>query len=73
MLHATAVMLHRLAKISPKTIYVNVEQSTKPSSEGSLTQDAIDRAFSGKQRPGTSSTPRRSVFLPEIMMMDTPR
>jgi predicted transcriptional regulator of viral defense system len=43
-------MLHGLAKLSPKTIYLNTEQSAKPSSEGSLTQDAIKRAFSGKQR-----------------------
>jgi hypothetical protein len=48
--HATAVMLHGLANFSPKTIYVNVEQSAKPSSHGSLTQDGINRAFSGKQR-----------------------
>ena len=48
--HATAVTLHGLAKLSPKTIYLNVEQSPKPSSQGSLTQDGIDRAFSGKQR-----------------------
>jgi predicted transcriptional regulator of viral defense system len=48
--HATALMLHGLAKLSPKTIYLNVEQSAKPSSHGSLTQDGINRAFSGKQR-----------------------
>lgn len=48
--HATAVMLHGLAKLSPKTIHLNVEQSVKPSSHGSLTQDGIKRAFSGKQR-----------------------
>lgn len=48
--HATAVMLHGLAKLSPKMIYLNVEQSVKPSSHGSLTQNGINRAFSGKQR-----------------------
>ena len=48
--HGTAAMLHGLAELSTKTIYVNVEQSTKPSSDTPLTQDAIKRAFSGKQR-----------------------
>ena len=48
--HATAAMLHGLNRLSTKTIYLNVEQSAKHSSEGQLTQDGIDRAFSGKQR-----------------------
>lgn len=48
--HATAAMLHGLAKLSTKMIYLNVEQSAKPSSDGPLTQDGIARAFSGKQR-----------------------
>jgi len=48
--HSTAVMLHDLVKLSPKTIYLNVEQSAKPSNQASLTQDGINRAFSGKQR-----------------------
>jgi hypothetical protein len=43
-------MLHGLSELSTKTIYVNVEQSTKPSSDTPLTQEAITRAFSGKQR-----------------------
>jgi len=48
--HATAVMLHSLAKHGRKTIYLNVEQSPKPSSPGILTQYGIDLAFSRKQR-----------------------
>ena len=48
--HATAMMLHGLAKFSPKTIYLNAEQSAKPSRHSPLTQDGIDRAFSGRQR-----------------------
>jgi hypothetical protein len=39
-----------LVKLSPKTIYLNVEQSPKPSGSGSLTQEGIDRAFSAQQR-----------------------
>jgi hypothetical protein len=48
--HRTAASFHGLAKPDKKTIYLNIEQSIKPSGEGSLTQEAIDRAFSGKQR-----------------------
>ena len=48
--HGTAVSLHRLTKLDKKMIYLNVEQSIKPSGEGSLSQEAIDRAFSGRQR-----------------------
>ena len=46
--HATAVTLHGLAKATSKTIYLNVEQSAKPSYPGSLTQEGIDLAFSRK-------------------------
>jgi hypothetical protein len=48
--HATAVALHGLTKVDRKRIYLNAEQSIKPSSGGSLTQGGIYRAFSGKQR-----------------------
>ena len=48
--HATAVTLHGLAKATSKTIYLNVEQSAKPSYPGSLTQEGINLAFSRKQR-----------------------
>lgn len=48
--HGTAVMLNGLGKLNTKTIFLNAEQSVKSSSEGSLTQDGIKRAFAGKQR-----------------------
>ncbi len=48
--HGTAVFLHALTDQSPKTIYVNKEQSPKPAPTGSLTQQGVDRAFAGKQR-----------------------
>ncbi len=52
--HATAVFLHGLTDIIPKTIFVNSEQSPKPQLMSSLTQDSIDRAFaSNKQRQST--------------------
>jgi ribosomal protein S9 len=51
--HATAVFLHALTDIVPRTIFVNYEQSPKPQS-GSLTQEGIHRAFAAaKQRLST--------------------
>jgi hypothetical protein len=47
--HATALFLHGLTEQIPSRIFVNAEQSPKPSS-GTLTQEAIHRAFSKKQR-----------------------
>jgi len=48
--HATAVFLHALTDELPTTIYVNAEQSPKPASRGSLTQESLARAFSASQR-----------------------
>lgn len=48
--HSSAVHLLGLTQQQPKIIYVNKEQSKKPQSEGTLTQEAIDRAFSHAQR-----------------------
>jgi hypothetical protein len=48
--HATAVALHGLTDLIPKTLYLNVEQSPKPAPSGSLNQRGIDQAFSRKQR-----------------------
>lgn len=47
--HGTAVFLHSLTEQIPARIYVNSEQSPKPGS-GHLSQEGINRAFSGKQR-----------------------
>ncbi len=47
--HGTAVFLHGLTDQLPGRIYVNYEQSPKPSG-GGLTQAGLDRAFSSKQR-----------------------
>ncbi len=47
--HGTAIFLHGLTEQIPSRIYVNSEQSPKPSS-GHLTQEGINRAFAGKQR-----------------------
>lgn len=48
--HGSAVFLHGLTDQIPKTIYANQEQSPKPGARGKLSQDAIDRAFSNRQR-----------------------
>lgn len=48
--HSTAVALHGLTNLLPKTIYLNVEQSPKPASSGTLSQASIDQAFKRKQR-----------------------
>ncbi len=47
--HVSALFLHGLTDQIPKSIYVNREQSQK-SHSGTLTQEAINRAFSHKQR-----------------------
>ena len=43
--HASAASLHGLTEQVPMTFHVNVEQSVKPRPGGTLSQDAIDRAF----------------------------
>jgi hypothetical protein len=48
--HGTAVFLHGLTEQLPTTIYVNQEQSPKPTSSTPLSQEGVDRAFSNKQR-----------------------
>jgi hypothetical protein len=53
--HGSAVFLLSLNEQLPKTVYVNREQSPKPTPEGTLTQEGIDRAFSSKQRTSNYS------------------
>jgi predicted transcriptional regulator of viral defense system len=48
--HQTAMFLHGLMDRKSKTIYVNAEQSPKPSVENSLEQNRIDAAFKRKPR-----------------------
>lgn len=51
--HGSALFLHGLTDQVPRTLYVNKEQSPKPSPDGTLTQEALDRAFSRPQRRST--------------------
>lgn len=48
--HYTAVRLHGLTEQVPKTIYVNAEQTPKPSPNGDLAQGRIDFAFRSAPR-----------------------
>jgi predicted transcriptional regulator of viral defense system len=48
--HASAAQHLGLALASPERVYVNKEQSPKPEHAGSLSQEAIDRAFSNAPR-----------------------
>jgi predicted transcriptional regulator of viral defense system len=48
--HASAVFALGLTEQIPQTIYINDEQSEKPSPAGSLTQASLDRAFKARQR-----------------------
>jgi predicted transcriptional regulator of viral defense system len=58
--HATALFLHGLTDQLPKSVYVNAEQSPKPVA-GSLSQEAINRAFSGEQRKSNYIFPYDSL------------
>lgn len=51
--HSNAVFVHGLTDQLPRVLYVNYEQSAKPSPAGGLTQEGLDRAFRGKQREST--------------------
>lgn len=53
--HGTAVFLHGLTDLIPKTIYLNAEQSVKPAAPGNLTQSSLDLAFSRAQRKSNLS------------------
>jgi hypothetical protein len=61
--HYTAMFLHGLTEQSPKTVYVNSEQTEKPQSELELTQEGIDRAFKGKQRVTKKVAPYKKQTL----------
>lgn len=48
--HASAAQHHGLLPVDAGRLYVNKEQSPKPESSGTLSQEAIDRAFSNAPR-----------------------
>jgi predicted transcriptional regulator of viral defense system len=49
--HSTAAYLNGLIATLPSTLFLNVEQSAKPKSPlNTLSQESLDRAFSGNQR-----------------------
>jgi predicted transcriptional regulator of viral defense system len=49
--HSTAAYLNGLTTTLPNALYLNLEQSAKPKSASNpLSQESLDRAFSGNQR-----------------------
>ncbi|MCK4827047.1 hypothetical protein KA005_65540 [bacterium] len=63
--HATALFLHGLHSSEPKIFYFNIEQSPKYPGNTVLHQEAIDRAFSSKQRvsSNTATVRRKKVTI----------
>jgi len=53
--HTSAVFLHRLTDLIPRTVYANKEQTPKPAPTGPLRQPNLDRAF--------RNAPRRSTYV----------
>lgn len=51
--HGSAVFLHGLTDQIPQRLYINSEQSPKPTARGTLTQEGIHRAFANKGREST--------------------
>jgi hypothetical protein len=71
--HGTAALLHGLTSFDRKTIYINAEQSKKPSSGGTLTQQGIDRAFAGNQRVSQLAYAYGSVSIIQLSGKQTNR
>jgi len=55
--HSSALFMHKLVDHLPRELCVNYEQSDKPKPSGGLSQEALDRAFRGKQRQSAFSFP----------------
>ncbi len=53
--HGTAAFLHGLTESVPAVLYVNREQTPKGGSNRDLTQEALNRAFSCRQRASTAT------------------
>lgn len=67
--HYTAVFIHGLTDNIPKKIYVNKEQSEKPKNDkNSLSQESIDRAFSGAMRKTNRIASYNDI---EILMLNS--
>lgn len=48
--HYTAMQMHDLTEQDARTVYINYEQTPKPSPQGGLSQEGIDKAFHRQQR-----------------------
>jgi hypothetical protein len=71
--HGTAAYRLGLIRRLP-AIFLNVEQSArKPTSSGSLSQPAIDRAFAGKQRHSNLSSENGELIVTILAGKNTGR
>ena len=61
--HSSALFMHKLVDHLPRELYVNYEQSHKPKPSGGLTQEALDRAFRGKQRQSAFAFPYEQCHI----------
>lgn len=66
--HASAIFLHGLTNLIPRTLYLNREQSTKPAPTQRLTQESMNRAF--KNRARTSQLIYELEGGPSIVMLN---
>lgn len=71
--HGTAVFLHGLTDLIPKTVYLNAEQSPKPAPRGNLTQASLDLAFSRTQRQSNLSYAHDSWAVTVVSGKNTDR
>jgi hypothetical protein len=70
--HGTAAVLHGLCSPTLETIFLNAEQSPKPS-PGKLTQEGIDRAFAAKQRQSNLTYQAGTISVTVIAGKNTKR
>jgi hypothetical protein len=69
---SSALFMHKLVDHLPRELYFNYEQSDKPKPSGELSQEALDRAFRGKQRQSANScTPFHSQDCSNQCLLET--
>jgi predicted transcriptional regulator of viral defense system len=69
--HGTAAALRGLVKGDPKVIYLNVEQSPKPSPTNTITQESLNLAFSRKQRQSNLIYENESIAVTVVAGKNT--
>lgn len=69
--HYTAMYFHELTEQIPKTIYINVEQKSKPRPKGKLIQNRIDFAFRRATRLSNNIAKSREYTIRLLNGMQT--